>query len=142
MTLTTAQALALVSEYTVADSGGDITTSQLTNLEALLADEIAALNNGRFSGDSLARFTAYLVLNIWDSRSGKGSITEEKIKDYSYKSKVGTSSPWMDAALQMISVYDAGQFTDVDYTEGAEREDIYIENVTENYSDGDGGYEY
>ncbi len=97
MTLTIQQAIqGMYGDY------AEITDDDITILEELVADDVTRLDPG-FIGNSLVKFKTCLMLDWWVNRPGTGPVTEEKIKDYSYKSKVGSSSYYMDKALQMIA---------------------------------------
>jgi hypothetical protein len=104
--LALADVIETVSIYPVGDTATDkITNAQLTLLSALTSAQVTRLNPG-FTGDELLLFQAYIILDRWENRSGKGQITEKTVKDTRWAVK-GTSntSVWMDLAKQMISDY-------------------------------------
>lgn len=124
MTLTTAQAIqGMYEDY------AEITGADIAILEELVADDVTRLDPG-FSGNSLIKFKACLMLNEWVNRPGTGPVTEEKIKDYSYKSKVERSSYYMDKAHQMIA--DFAEKNRIDSSlEAAHRADSTMQELSE-----------
>jgi hypothetical protein len=121
-----ADVIETVSSYKVGDTATDnITTTQLTLLSALTSAKVTRLNPG-FAGDELLLFQAYIVLDTWENRSGKGQITEKTVKDTRWAVKTTSStSVWMDLAKQMISEYKENQSI-VLYPSGVVRSDYDV----------------
>lgn len=111
------------------DDYAEITNADIAILEELVADDVTRLDPG-FTGNSLIKFTACLMLNEWINRPGTGPVTEEKIKDYSYKSKVESSSYYMDKALKMIADFVEKHRTDSTF-EAACRSDSAMPELSE-----------
>lgn len=109
MTLTIAQAIqGLYSDY------ADLGTSDITLMQSIVAGDLDTLNGDRFTGDDLTILEACLILDSWINRPGTGPVIEEKTFETSYKTKIASSSYYMDKALKKIQDYDekvnAGSF--------------------------------
>jgi len=124
MTLTIPQAI-----QGMYDDYAEITDTDIAILEELVADDVTRLDPG-FTGNSLVKFTACLMLDLWINRPGTGPVTEEKTKDYSYKSKVENSSYYMDKALKMVSDFVEKNRTDSTF-EAAHRSDSAMSELSE-----------
>ena len=126
MTLTVKQAIqGMYEDYE------EVTDADIAILEELVADDVTRLDPG-FSGNSLIKFKACLMLDEWVNRPGTGPVTEEKIKDYSYKSKVENSSYYMDKALKMVSDFVEKNRTDSTF-EAAHRSDSAMSELSEHH---------
>jgi hypothetical protein len=124
MTLTTAQAIqGLYSDY------ADLTDTDITLQKAIVAGDLETLNGGRFTGDDLTILEACLILDVWINRPGTGPVTEEKIFETSYKTKVQSSSYFMDKALKKIQDYD--EKVNAGYFEVATRADSEMTELSE-----------
>lgn len=127
--MTLADVIETVSIYKVGDTATDnITNAQLTLLSALTSAQVTRLNPG-FTGDELLLFQAYLILDRWENRSGKGQITEKTVKDTRWAVK-GTSSTsaWMDLAKQMIADYKENKSVTL-YPSGVVRSDYNVKGL-------------
>lgn len=104
--MTLADVIETVSTYTVGDSSTDkISNAQLTLLASLTSAQVTRLDPG-FTGNELLLFQAYIILDKFENRTGKGQITEKTVKDTRWAIKENLStSVWMDLAKQMISEY-------------------------------------
>jgi hypothetical protein len=98
----------LYSKYRVGDTTTDhISLAQLDLLESSTLPEATRLNQGRFTGIELTRLHAYVILDKWHNRPGKGIITAENVKDSSWKAEKSiTSSYFMDEIYAMIQKFD------------------------------------
>lgn len=95
-----------VSEYTVGFlPTDDISNDRLEILTSSTSSRVARLNPG-FTGDELLLFQAYIILDAWVNRPGTGPIIEEKTFETSYKTKIHSSSYYMDIAHTMIQEYN------------------------------------
>ena len=140
--MTLADIIELYSEYQVG-TGGDLTDAQLVTLQTNAEARLNRLIGSRsFSDAEYEEMTAYVVLDILENKPGKGTVTEEKIKDYSWKAKVTTSSYWLDQVFAKISEYDIAISSDIDIGDGVIRYDAYSPDVIDAYRDDSGGYEY
>ena len=104
--MTLADVIETVSTYKVGDTTTDnISNAQLTLLTSLTSATVTRMNPG-FTGDELLLFRAYIILDIWENRSGKGQITEKTVKDTRWAVKASSStSVWMELAKTMIVEY-------------------------------------
>jgi len=134
MTITLSQAIEALSSYTVAPDG-DITTSQLSTFQAIVAGDLARRNPG-FIGNELIKFEAYLVLDVYENKPGTGPRTQEKIKDNTYMIKSpGSSSFWMDCANKMIAdflYFSSGQEQGNEH-DGVSRADTQMPELSDGY---------
>jgi hypothetical protein len=101
----------------------EIDADSLSILAELVSGEVERFNGGRFSGNDLMEVRACFVLDRWTNRAGSGAVTEEKVKDYSYKLKVSSSSYYMDLANTKRDKYDSSQCTVSDIGSGVTRDD-------------------
>jgi len=125
--LTLADVIETVSSYTVGYSE-DISLDQLDLLTSLTSALVTRMNPG-FTGDELLLFQAYLILDRWENRTGKGQITEKTVKDTRWKVKTTTStSTWMDLAKQMIADYKENASVSV-YPSGVARSDSLMKGL-------------
>ena len=135
MSLTVAQAIEGLSDYTVGMEG-DITPSELLTLQALVAGDVLRMNPG-YTGDDLVKFESYLVLDAKETKSGGGFVTTEKVKDNSYTVKPpSSSSHWMDKLLRMISDFQIFSNPATSFGneyDGVERADIQMPEFSDGY---------
>jgi hypothetical protein len=76
--------IALVSNYTVGDSGNDITTSAFTSYSAMTEPEMLARVPSTLDTDMYDMLHAYLILDIFEDKGGQSDKTSETLADYSY----------------------------------------------------------
>lgn len=124
-----ADVIETVSTYKVGDTATDnISNTQLTLLSALTSAQVTRLNPG-FTRDELLLFQAYIILDRWENRSGKGQITEKTVKDTRWAVKsTSSTSVWMDLAKEMISGYKENSSVTL-YPSGVVRSDYDMKGL-------------
>lgn len=124
-----ADVIETVSTYKVGDTATDnISNTQLTLLSALTSAQVTRLNPG-FTGDELLLFQAYIILDRWENRSGKGQITEKTVKDTRWAVKsTASTSVWMDLAKEMILGYKENSSVTL-YPSGVVRSDYDMKGL-------------
>jgi hypothetical protein len=120
------QIIELYSKYRVGDTTTDnISLAQLALLESSTLDEATRLNQGRFTGIELTRLHAYVILDKWVNKPGKGIITAENTKDSGFKAEKSIhSSYFMDELYAMIDKFDSANLTAVTVDTGTSNESV------------------
>jgi hypothetical protein len=120
------QIIELYSKYRVGDTTTDhISLAQLALLESSTLPEATRLNQGRFTGIELTRLHAYVILDKWLNKSGKGVITAENVKDSSWKAEKSIhSSYFMDELYAMIDKFDSANLTAVTVDDSTSNESV------------------
>jgi hypothetical protein len=106
---------------------GDKSNSDFAVLESSAISRLNRIIGTRaFSADEKTEMTALIVLDMLQNEHGKGTIISETITEDSWKSKVNSSSQWMDELYTKIAEYDAPVPTTFSKWEGVTRSDSSV----------------